>query len=252
MKKKKLSNIMFTIGIMISLAVIGYAGYKLYDINKEHEEVKNTYDDVIKVYVKSNVQDDQSDGSDQEYDTFEVNWEELKKANQDIIAWIRIPDTNINYPIVQGQDNQKYVRHNIYGNYSIGGCIFVDSEINKPFKNANTIIYGHNLSNGTMFSNIEKYADIEYFLNHRIIYLYLPNETVKTYKIFAFSKIKEDNSEIYNTNVDNLEDYYRVIKKYNQLNIQENLDTSNPILTLSTCTNHNKSERYIVQAYCEQ
>ena len=134
MKKKKLSNIMFTIGIMISLAVIGYAGYKLYDINKEHEEVKNTYDDVIKVYVKSNVQDDQSDGSDQEYDTFEVNWEELKKANQDIIAWIRIPDTNINYPIVQGQDNQKYVRHNIYGNYSIGGCIFVDSEINKPFK----------------------------------------------------------------------------------------------------------------------
>lgn len=241
--KKCIINFIWWIIVFIALGVLIYAGIMLYNSYNEYKEVDDTNDEIISIYTKNTSQDDTST------EDFSIEWESLLSVNSEIIAWIRIPDTNINYPVIQSNDNNKYLRHNIYGEYSYGGCIFVDSAIVSPFDTMNTIVYGHNLNNGSMFSELKKYKDNEYAINHSIINIYLRYGTLKKYKVFSFSKVNENNYDIYNTDVEDIGAYYNQISQYNQLTVEENIDTSKPVLTLSTCTNKNKQERYVVQAY---
>lgn len=229
--------------LVIAVGVLIFAGIKLYGLYKEYKEVDDTNNEIISQYTESTSQDTTDD--------FKIHWDELLGINKDIIAWIRIPDTNINYPIVKGSNNNQYLRQNIYHKYSYGGCVFADSLIENPFGNMNTIVYGHNLNNGSMFSGLKKYNNSNYANEHRTIYIYLPNGSTRVYKIFAFSKVDANNYDMYNIDVEDVREYYKVIDRYNQLKIQSEIDTSNPILTLSTCTNHNEQERYVVQAYLE-
>ena len=229
--------------MIIAIGILIYSGIMLYGFYKDYKEVDDTNNEIISLYTEN--------GSEESTEDFKIDWESLLSVNREIVAWIRVPDTNINYPIVQSDNNNKYLRHNIYGNYSYGGCIFVDSAIDNPFGNMNTIVYGHNLNNGSMFSDLKKYSNEDYATKHRDVYIYLPNGNIRTYKVFAFSKINANNYDVYDIDVEDLDDYYETIGKYNQISIEDNIDTSNPVLTLSTCTNRNKQERYIVQAYLE-
>ena len=238
---KKVFNIIWAILIIIAIGVGIYCGIMIYNAQKEYKEVEDTNDEIISLYTKNTSEDDTEE--------FSVDWESLLNINSEIVAWIRIPNTNVNYPIVQSDNNNQYLRRNIYGNYSYGGCIFVDSAIESPFNTGNTIIYGHNLNNGSMFSNLKKYKDEDYAVTHKDIYIYLSNGEQKQYKIFSFTKVKENNYDIYNNSVDDLDAYYEIISKYNQLPLDENIDNTKPILTLSTCTNGNKQDRYVIQAY---
>lgn len=241
--KKKILKAIWILLMVISIGVIVYAGIMLYSSYKDYKEVDDTNNEIIDTYTESSSEDGSED--------FKVDWDSLLSINNEIVAWVRIPDTNINYPIMQSNNNNKYLRQNIYGNYSYGGSIFVDSAIDNPFGNMNTIVYGHNLNNGAMFANLKKYSDNDYASKHRDIYIYLPNGSIRIYKVFAFSKINANNYDIYNMAVENLDAYYEIISRYNRISIEDNIDTSNPILTLSTCTNHNEQERYVVQAYLE-
>ena len=140
---KKVFNIIWAILIIIAIGVGIYCGIMIYNAQKEYKEVEDTNDEIISLYTKNTSEDDTEE--------FSVDWESLLNINSEIVAWIRIPNTNVNYPIVQSDNNNQYLRRNIYGNYSYGGCIFVDSAIESPFNTGNTIIYGHNLNNGSMF-----------------------------------------------------------------------------------------------------
>lgn len=264
MKKIRIFAILATIIAIIALV---YGSFKIYKLKKEYSEVEETYEEIQNICIdeappeisilqpeednKSNISEDSIIEEQAVKENFKVNWEELKSINQDAIAWIKIDGTNINYPIVQGTDNEEYIKRNIYGNYSKGGCIFVDMNIEKPFKALNTIIYGHNLNDGAMFNNLKKYSNEQYAKNHDEIHIYLPEED-RIYKVFAFGKINENNNKIYNTSIINLEKYYQMIQEYNQINIAENLDYSKPVIMLSTCTNSNRKERYVVVAYLSE
>ena len=103
-----------------------------------------------------------------------INFEELMRENPDTIGWIRVPDTNIDYPIVQGTDNDFYLNHDFYGKESIGGAIYLDFESQGDFVGRNNILYGHNMKNGSMFKDIVKYKDEEYFMEHQDITVYTP------------------------------------------------------------------------------
>lgn len=243
--KKSIGNFIWWIVIFTALGICIYSGIMIYNILNEYKEVENTNKEIINNYIKN----DSDNTTNESTDELLIDWESLLNTNNEIIAWIQIPGTSINYPVIQSNDNNKYLRRNIYGEYSYGGCIFVDSAIVSPFDTMNTIVYGHNLNNGSMFSGLKKYKDNEYALNHSIINVYLPSGTIKTYKVFSFSKVNENNYDIYNTAVEDIGAYYNQISKYNQLAVEENIDISNPVLTLSTCTNRNKQERYVVQAY---
>ena len=90
-----------------------------------------------------------------------IHFEELMEENPDTVGWIKVPDTNIDYPIVQGTDNDFYLNHDFYGKESVGGSIYLDFESQGDFVGRNNILYGHNMKNGSMFKDVIYYKDRE-------------------------------------------------------------------------------------------
>lgn len=232
---------MFTTILIIAFVLLGYCSYMIYQSYSEYKQIDDTYNEIVDEIEEPTKQT--------EAETFSINWNKLLDINSDIIAWIRIPNTNINYPIVKGNNNNQYLHHNIYGKYCKGGCPFVDSATITPFSDFNTIIYGHNLDNGSMFSNVKKYKNREYSKEHNTIEVYLPDDTINKYCVFAFGEVNANDYDVYNVYADDLDRYYETTKKYNVLEIEQDYDTTKPIITLSTCTNKNRNRRYVLQAY---
>lgn len=170
-------------------------------------------------------------------------------GNEDIFAYISIPDTNISYPIVQGEDNAYYLKRDLYGNSSATGSIFIDYNNSTDFSDRNSVLYGHNMRNGSMFHNLRYYRDQEYYNEHRYITITTIYETT-TWEIFA----------AYDTNVNF--DYIRIgfesdedfLELVNTFIANTAYDTGvevtagDVIITLSTCSNITSSSRFAVHA----
>lgn len=164
-----------------------------------------------------------------------IHWDKLYKINRDIVAWLEIPDTPIDYPVVKTEDNDYYLSHDIYKNNSTYGAIFIDERLySEPFESKNLIVYGHNMGHWTdvMFGTLMKYEDKDYLKEHRYVYLYTPSGE-KKYKIVSVREASASS------------DAYRVdFRKENFKNWRdnvigrsvENTDNIEQILTLSTCT----------------
>lgn len=220
------------VGIAILLFLIGNI---LFNDLSEYKEVEDTQQQVIDDVITEN-----------EETPFSVDWNKLQSINADIVAWIRIPDTSISYPVVQGNTNKQYLRKNIYGNYSRGGTPFVDANILTPFNCKNTIIYGHNLMNGAVFSQLKNYSKSEFAKEHNIIYVYLPTGEIREYEVFAFHIVQATDKNIYNPYVENIEDYKEYMMQNNKINGKDiELSEFDEVVTLSTCTNNGDS-RYVL------
>lgn len=111
-----------------------------------------------------------------------VDWEKLKAINPDTIAWVYIPDTKVNYPIVHTDNDEKYLTTDFNGQQTWGatyGAIFLSAENAPDFSDANSIIYGHHLNNGAMFADIVGFEDAETFNKHRVVYILTPQGNFK-------------------------------------------------------------------------
>ena len=182
----------------------------------------------------------------------DIDWEELHSQNEDIYAWICIADTKIDYPILQHPSElDHYLDYNIDGSKGYPGCIYSQFVNSKDFTDFNTVLYGHNMKNGTMFAGLHKFEDSEYFADHPYIYVYTEDK-VFVYRIFAsytFSSIHlimgfdlsdENVRQIYIDNIRSLEGLTD--------NIDDSIevDTDSRLLTLTTCIANQADKRYNV------
>lgn len=108
------------------------------------------------------------------------------KENPDTIGWIRVPDTNIDYPIVQGEDNDFYLNHDFYGKENIAGAIYLDFESQGDFVGRNNVLYGHNMKNGSMFKDVNRYKDEAYFKEHQFFSIYTPDREIRLKAVAAY------------------------------------------------------------------
>lgn len=183
-----------------------------------------------------------------------VDFESLQEtASPDIYAWIYIPDSMIDYPVLQHPtDNIYYLEHNMDGSKGYPGCIYTEDYNAKDFSDPHTVLYGHNMKNGTMFAGLHKYEDSKYFEEHPYIYIYTP-EGLLVYEIFAAYEYSNlhlllnydfTNEVIY-------QGYLNDIKEVRSMNcnIKEDVEVTvdNRILTLSTCIADKPDNRYLVQ-----
>ena len=181
-----------------------------------------------------------------------VDFDELKKQNSDIYAWINIPGTSVDYPVLRCEDdNSYYLNHTVDKKKSIYGSIYTENYNGADFADFNTVVYGHNMKNGTMFGTLKKYRDKTFFEENRYINVYMPGRIMK-YEIFA-AYVWDNRHILLSLDFDNediCEAYIDMIFSTRKMNanIKSDLPVTKDdrIITLSTCTG-NDDERYLVQ-----
>ena len=246
-KKNKLQLLCIVIFIL-SVIYITYYFYNLY-ITKQRNE--NIFDNIEIPIVEVTPQKTER----------MLQLEELQKENTDIIGWVEIEGTDINYPVLQGTDNSYYMTHNYKKEYTKDGSIFLDKDYNLEIPSTNLLIYGHNNKNGTMFQSLEKYKKEEYYKEHPTIRFTALNEDAE-YEIIAvfLSRVYYKNETnvfryYFFINAENKEEFDYYINESKKASIYDTGKTAEygtQLLTLSTCTYHVEDGRLVIVAKKKQ
>lgn len=210
-------------GILI-LLMLSYGVYSLWDTYKIYA---NSFAD--EELLKFRPTDDGEDNP---------TLKDLKKLNPDVKAWIQVPKTNIDYPVVQGQDDMEYINKNVYGEFELSGAIFLSCLNKDDFSDPYNLVYGHNMKNGGMFADVADFTNKEYFETHQKGKLYLTDATRKI-RFFACMKVTAADAKIYHPDgyrKENLKDLLDYIQanavQYRDVNVAD----ENSLIALSTCS----------------
>lgn len=180
-----------------------------------------------------------------------INWSYLKGINKDIFAWIYVPGTAIDYPMLKGATNYTYIRHNYRKQYSYNGSIFIEHVNSKKMTDDNTIVYGHNMRNGSMFATMNRFYEQSFMNKHHKVYIYFPSQKVNVYDIFSYSVIKDTNS-LYKIDVKDYPGFIRQIYSTSRSKLKTDTKHKKPLLMMSTCYTHNTPYRRVLFSRLEK
>lgn len=245
-KKKKKSNFFSNLILLLCIIVFCFSAYKLVSYLTEYKRGEQEYSE-LSTAVSTEAESEKT--SEQKENPPKVDFQKLKAINPDIISWICIDGTVINYPVVQGSDNEYYLHRTFENQSNFSGAIFLDAKNQSDFSSDNSIVYGHNLKTGKMFGSLKYYEDKEYWKDHPYIWIITEEESIK-YHIFAsyrtsvndFVYVLEFGTE------EEFADYLTKCQKASYYDTGIEIGTDDSLLTLSTCTSDSEDGRRVVQA----
>ena len=241
---KKSRKILIGILICVIIGSVFYIGYYYVTQNKNEKVYKKLQKEVVK--QESKEEEPQTEESHVE---IPIDFAQLQDQNPDIYAWIQIDGTNINYPVAQSAaDNEYYLKHTFEGNYNAAGSIFIDYTNNSNFEDCNTIIYGHNMKNGSMFGLLRKHFKDQESVPGRYIWICTPDKNYR-YEIFS-SHVVDAAGEVYtlfSAPDEQFASYLEKMKSQSLVDFQTEVTAEDKVITLSTCTG-NDATRFVVQA----
>ena len=248
-KKKKRNIIILSVLILVFVLSVGFIIAYFVKQNNAKDEYKE-----IKEKAKSKTQEEVVDEPEDEPYVSPIDFEELWKTNEEIYAWIQIPGTEIDYPIAQrADDDAYYLNHTIEGTEGLPGSIYTEAVNSKDFTDFNTVIYGHNMKNGTMFAGLHKYEDKEFLEKNPYVYIYLPDKTLK-YQIFA-AVVFDDRHIMHNFRYDTPEGRLGFLSEIEGVRTMEStyddsveVGVDSNIITLATCIGGQPDNRWLVEA----
>ena len=251
-KKKKKSDVLLTIALIVAIAVFCYAAFNLYHIYTEYKKGTDEYNQIEEMAVTERDADsaEVAGPNAQLKPPIEVDFDKLKSVNEDVVGWIYIdalPD--ISYPIVKGKDNQTYLHQTYEKNYNFAGTIFVDYENSGDFSDCNTLVYGHNMKNGSMFGHLKKFReDDKLYKQDKYFWILTPERNYRYEIITAYTTgVNSDTYTLFKGPGEEFEKYLETIKGYSEIQTDDtDLTIKDRIVTLSTCTG-NESTRFVVQ-----
>lgn len=246
-RKKKKGKVVSTVILVVALAVFCFSAYQLYGIFGGYFKGQKEYDKIRELAV------DEGDGKNK--DNFRVNFDELKAINPDTVGWLRFyPEpAQINYPLVQTDNNDLYLSKTFSANENTVGAIFVNYINHPDFNDKNTIIYGHRMKDNSMFHELEKYQEKSFWEENQYFYIYTPDGREITYHIFSAGIVK-DISETYRTEFNTQEEFDNFLKS---IETAAAYDTgvkvygTDFVVTLSTCTKESDDNRMVVRGVKE-
>ncbi|MFI3213182.1 MAG: class B sortase [Eubacteriales bacterium] len=261
--KKSISknSVLLNLLIVILIGVFFFALWQLYTIYSDYKKGTDVYESLIDLAVmestpmlKEITTDEdmtiESADTSSSYADYFIDFELLTSINSDIIGWIRFDAPEIiNYPILQSDDNDTYLHTNIYGEYNSSGCIFMDASNTSDFSDDNTIIYGHNMKNDSMFGSLSAYQSEDFYKEYPYFYIYTPDSIATKYQLVAVSEVSITDTTRYTQNFSSTEifdSYIDTLIKTSYYNTNTPIDTNSSIITLSTCT-ASDNMRFIVQ-----
>ena len=251
-KKKKKSDVLLTIALIVAIAVFCYAAFNLYHIDTEYKKGTDEYNQIEEMAVTERDADsgEAAGPNAQLKPPIEVDFDKLKSVNEDVVGWIYVdalPD--ISYPIVKGKDNQTYLHQTYEKNYNFAGTIFVDYENSGDFSDCNTLVYGHNMKNGSMFGHLKKFReDDRLYKQDKYFWILTPERNYRYEIISAYTTgVNSDTYTLFKGPGEEFEKYLETIKGYSEIQTDDtDLTIKDKIVTLSTCTG-NESTRFVVQ-----
>ena len=251
-KKKKKSDVLLTIALIAAIVVFCYAAFNLYHIYTEYKKGTDEYNQIEEMAVTERDADsaEVAGPNAQLKPPIEVDFDKLKSVNEDVVGWIYVdalPD--ISYPIVKGKDNQTYLHQTYEKNYNFAGTIFVDYENSGDFSDCNTLVYGHNMKNGSMFGHLKKFReDDRLYKQDKYFWILTPERNYRYEIISAYTTgVNSDTYTLFKGPGEEFEKYLETIKGYSEIQTDDtDLTIKDKIVTLSTCTG-NESTRFVVQ-----
>ena len=236
-------NTVLALALLISGA---YAAYALWDNNQVLTAAHDVQADMIKLKPEV-VLSDEGEPVDNT-----ATFAALLALNPDVVGWVTMDNTRVDFPVLQGKDNLTYINRDVYGNFSLAGSIYLDSRNDDCFADSYSLLYGHHMAEGNMFGDLDLYKDESFFRKNRTGILILPD---RTYKLEVISCMLVKASDTYVFEPDRTRDDITGLLNYVEGNsmylhedvLQQARETDNlKILTLSTCSSEFTDARTVV------
>lgn len=273
-KRSRAGDVLSIIVMVVAFGVFVFAGYKLYGYYKEYQKADDEYANLA-TYTTDETETEDLDALEEafenegpqsvsgrevktvEVDDEEVNlptmvnpidFESLKEVNSDIVGWLKIRALDLSYPVVQGEDNDYYLHQSFEQEYLFAGCLFVNFENNSDFTDQNTIIYGHNMKNGSMFGSLKKFRDEEVYNKSKYFWIFT-EDIIFQYRIFS-ARVVNKVGQTYQTVFTDDEEFQEFLDTAMEDSEVDNsnvtISTDDKVVTLSTCTG-DSATRFVVQ-----
>lgn len=261
-KKIRIIRMVLLLIIIVCLIPIGQAYYLSVRQKEQQENLKES----LKVEHTEQVQEEITVRTETDNET--ETTEEIKQPvmlerfvnlyaeNNDVTGWLAIEDMNIDYPVMQCDDNEYYLHHNFYGEEDKYGCLYVKDIADVDTPGTNFIIYGHNMKDGSMFGSLDDYKEESFYREHSVISFYTLYEE-RTYEIMAvfLSQVYDTDAEVFKYynfyeagTQEEFNDFYENVKKLSLYDTGVTAEYGDTFLTLSTCAYHVEDGRFVVVA----
>ncbi|MDD5798138.1 MAG: class B sortase [Clostridiaceae bacterium] len=249
-KSNKIANILIVICLLIVAGCVAYIGFYFWNQKRQSDK----YEQIASEAYAAGKGTEEDTASTEEKPQIPIDFETLQKKNPDIYAWIKIPGTVVDYPILQSAtDDGYYLNHTVDGTNGLPGSIYTEQANTKDFSDFNTVIYGHHMKNRTMFGSLHKYRDEEFMKQNATIYIYTP-DSILTYEVFAAVTYSDDH--ILNTfdfsresgRKKYLDSIYSIRDMNSPIREDVPVDADSRIITLSTCIGGQPNNRLLVEA----
>lgn len=228
--KRMINNIL----LIICIFIFCISTWKLYGYYRSYKKAKDTYSKIAKENVKISKNERK------------IDFKKLKSQNQDIAGWIYIRGTTIDYPIVQGKDNEEYLHQDFNKKKSSSGTIFLDNNCKKDFTSDNNIIY--HMKNGTMFAQLLKFREKSFLKKHNEIMIFTPDRTIHLKVISAYAQKAQNKIPVTFANDKQKKAYIKKIESMSEQTIKTSRINDSHIYTFVTCSYEGEDNRTYVHA----
>ena len=253
-KKASLGGVLRNIILIAAVCVFLFSAYQLVNIYLEYKKGTDEYDK-IREYVKEpegkkeEPKDETEDQGEKKEELIgpQIDFAGLKEINPDVVGWIQMEALDVSYPIVKGTDNDHYLHYTFEGQKNAAGAIFMEYTNNSNFEDCNTIIYGHNMKNGSMFGTFRTLHESEN-LTSPYLWICLPDKSYR-YEIFTVhtTSATGDTYTLFSAPDDQFTQYLNKMRDASEFPVGTAPTKDDKIITLSTCTG-NDATRFVIQA----
>lgn len=250
MKKDSLKKLQYAAGILILLGVVVFSGYKLVmsvisdrRAEAEHQRLLDAAVVAAETTLPTTSTDAETDENGEEieilppqYPPLAIDMDMLEEMNSDFKGWFYFPAVEVSYPVVQGEDNDYYLKHSFENEKSNSGSIFMDCGASPDWSDRNTFVFGHNMRNGSMFGTFKKLVDDPSLLDDNPHFYIYTKDTVYTYEIFSYYMTRSDsNRYMVFTSDENYDQYTSWAVENSNYAFDVDLSERPNIVSLSTC-----------------
>ncbi|MGM9941841.1 MAG: class B sortase [Bulleidia sp.] len=253
-KLTKFGRIVTDIILVIALGAACFSGWKLYQGLSTYNQSKSSYDTLRDAAVKKpEVSQPDSSQEQESDDTLVIDHAAMAAINPDYVGWIHMKNSDISYPMVQGTDNEYYLNHLYTKEENYVGSVFLDCNSSRDFTDRNTVIYAHNVKNGTMFMEIARFEDPSWYADHDVLEIYTASQNYRLYPVAGILTTGSDNYVSYAFESD--EAYMNYVNRFVSNSTFQSNQTVTPqdqTVLLSTCSYSLTDGRYALLCRVEK